>query len=63
VRTLLLIVIRLVVSVMLTACVLGAIVVTVPLVEGDWRLGAGAAVLLTAGFFAFLSWVWPAQRR
>ena len=62
-RTLLLIVIRLIVSLMLTACVLAAVLVAAPEVGADWRLGGAVLVALTAGFFVFLSWVWPAERR
>lgn len=62
-RTLLLIVIRLVVSLMLTACVLAALIVVVPAVGADRRLGGAVLVALTAGFFLFLLWVWPAERR
>ena len=62
-RTLLLIVSRLLVSLMLTACVLAALVVSMPEVGADWRLGGAVLVALTAGFFVFLSWVWPAERR
>lgn len=62
-RTLLFIVIRLVVSLMLTACVLGAVMVAVPEIGADPRLGGAVLVAVTAGFFVFLSWVWPAARR
>jgi hypothetical protein len=62
-RTLLFIAIRLTISLMLTACVLAAVVVAVPEVGADRRLGGVVLVALTAGFFLFLSWVWPANRR
>jgi hypothetical protein len=61
-RTLLMIVIRLVVSVLLTACVLALAVIASPAVRGDWRIGSALGVALTTTFFVLLSWVWPGRR-
>ena len=62
-RTLLFIAIRLVISLMLIACVLAAVVVAWPEVGANPRLGGAVLVALAAGFFLFVSWVWPANRR
>jgi hypothetical protein len=61
-RALLMIVIRLVVSMLLTACVLALAVIASPAVRGDWRIGSALAVGLTTAFFVLLSWVWPGRR-